>query len=163
MFLFQLSPYNRANRMNHIITGQIECRSNFCLPCRFFMSLFYHHIITIVSKLNSRIGMNAIINTVMARLIASCHAAVSCIYDRSHSKSCNVTLPDIKIRLYLSDICQCDNPFVLILFWEIRILNLQKCVVHFPRHSYIHKRSEQHFLLACIWWNLHVLIFRSFF
>ena len=150
MFLCQLSLYDRANCMNHMITRQIKRRGDLCLPCRFFLSLFYHHIIAIVSKLNSCIGMNAIINTIMAGLIAACHAAVGCIYDCSHSKSCNIALPDIKIRLCLPDICQCDNPFLLIFFRKVRILNLQKCMIHFLRHSYIHKRSEQYFLLACI-------------
>lgn len=60
--------------------------------------------------------MNAIINTVMARLITTCHAAVGCIYDCSHSKSCNIAPPDRKIRLYLPDICQCDNTLLLIFF-----------------------------------------------
>ena len=109
MFLCQLSLHNRTNCMNHMITGQIKRWSNLCLPCRFFMSLFYHHIIAIVSKLNSCISMNAIINTIMARLIAACHTAICRIYDCPHLKSCNIAPPDIKIRLCLPDICQCDN------------------------------------------------------
>ena len=139
MFLCQPSLYNRSNRMNHIITGQIKRRGDLCLPCRFFLSLFHHHIIAIVSKLDSCISMYTIINTVMTGLITSCHTAVGCIYDCSHLKSCNIALPDRKIRLYLPDICQCDNPFLLIFFRKVRILNLQKRIIHFSRHSYIHK------------------------
>ena len=142
MFLCQPSLHNWSNCMNHMLTRQIKRWRNLCLPCRFFMSLFYHHMIAIVSKLNSCTGMNTIINTIMTRLIATCHAAVGCIYDCSHFKSCNITLPDIQIRLHLPDICQCDNPFLLIFFRKIRILNLQKCRINFLRHSYIHKRSE---------------------
>ena len=111
MFLGQLSLHNRTNCANHMITGQIKRWGDLCLPCRFFMPLFYHHIIATVSKLNSCIG---IINTIMARLIVACHTTVGCIYDCSHSKSCNIALPDRKIRLYLPNICQCDNPLLLI-------------------------------------------------
>ena len=83
-----------------------------------------------------------VINTIMTRLIATCHAAVGCIYDCSHFKSCNITLPDRKIRMNLPDISQCNNPFLLIFFRKVCILNLQKCRINFLRHSYIHKRSE---------------------
>ena len=58
MFLCQLSLYDWTNCMNHMITEQIECRSNFCLTCRFFVSLFHHHIITIIPKLRKARTIN---------------------------------------------------------------------------------------------------------
>ena len=84
MLYRKLSPYNRSHGMYHIIAGQVKCRCDLRLSRGLLVALAQHQFITIVPQFDSRISMNTIINTVMARLITSGHTAVGSIYDGSH-------------------------------------------------------------------------------
>ena len=65
-----------------------------------FITLLFHQHCAVVAKLNPGIGVNAIINAVVARLIASSHTAVGGIDDGTDLEPCNVSLPDVKVVFY---------------------------------------------------------------
>ena len=79
----QFPTHDRANCMDHILTWQIKSRRYLSHSCRFFMPLLFHQVATVISKLDTGMGMDTIIYTIMAGLITACHAAVGCIHNRT--------------------------------------------------------------------------------
>ena len=53
---------DRPDRMQHIPTGQIKCRGNFCLSGRFGKALLFHQFLTGKPQLHARISVNGVIN-----------------------------------------------------------------------------------------------------
>lgn len=70
--------------MDDIIAWQIKCRRDLCLSGRLFVPLFFHQIAAVFAQLDSRVCMDAVVNTVVAWLVASRHSTVGGIYDCAH-------------------------------------------------------------------------------
>ena len=77
----QFPLHDGANRVDHIITGEIIGGRNLGLPGGFFKSLPLHDLSALQTELHPGIGVDAVINTVMARLVAAGHATICRIDD----------------------------------------------------------------------------------
>lgn len=81
----QFPLHDGANRVDHIITGEIIGGRNLGLPGGFFKSLPLHDLSALQTELHPGIGVDAVINTVMARLVAAGHATICRIDDSPQS------------------------------------------------------------------------------
>ena len=85
--------------MKNVITGKIECRGDFCVTGRLFVSLFLHDFRTNFSKLDSSKGVDAVVDAGVAGLPATSHSAVCGVYDCSHSQCCDVATPEVEVTV----------------------------------------------------------------
>ena len=95
VLLCKRAAYYRSYCVEHISARQIERRSDLSLPCRLLMALCFHYIRAGIAELHSRICMNAVVDAVVTRLVAACHAAVRGVYYSVASESGDVALPKV--------------------------------------------------------------------
>ena len=82
--------------------------------------------------------MDAVVNAVMARLVAAGHAAVGCIDDSSTFQRGNVSTPEIDFLLNGGQFGQAGNLLCCQFLLEIIVLYLQKSLTDGSRLTNIH-------------------------
>lgn len=149
--------------MKDIVAGKIIGFCNLSLTGWFFIPLFQHDPGTFQAKLNSRKGVDAVINTAVIRHIATGHSTVRRIDDSIALQCSNITLPEIDTFLHWFQIQQPCDRFSFCLFFQISILYRQKFRIGILRHADIHESTQQQLLLLFSCRNVHILIFRMLF
>lgn len=102
--------------------------------------------------------MNAVINTVMTRLVATGHPTVGSVYDRITAKCRDIPLPEIDAILYRLQIIKIRNTFFFRSLLQVFILNFKKILTDFSGHAYIEQAAEKSFLFPGLFRNFHVFI-----
>ena len=97
--LCQFALNDGADCVDHILAGQIVGGRNLRLPGRLLISLLLHDLCAGVPQLNPRIGMNAVVDAVVARLVAAGHPGIGRVDNGVAGQRCNIALPEIKARL----------------------------------------------------------------
>ena len=82
-----------ADRMNHVFTWQIVGLGDFGLTSRLLVVLLEHQMVAFFSQLNSRSGMDGVVDALVQRMEASQHLAVGGVDDGIHLEARNITLP----------------------------------------------------------------------
>ena len=91
----QFSPHDGAYGVNYIITGEVICGRDFCLSGGFLISLQLHNLSALQTELHPSKGVDAVVNAVMARLVAAGHATICRIDDGPTIQRSNVSTPEI--------------------------------------------------------------------
>ena len=86
----QLPLHDGPDGMDHMVAGKIVCGRDLGLSRRLLVSLLFHELSTSIPKLDACIGMDAIVDTAMAGLIAARHAGVCGVDDCVTDKRCDV-------------------------------------------------------------------------
>ena len=81
--------------MNYKFTWQIEGRGDFRLSSGFGIALFLHDLRTVIPQLNTGIGVDAVVDALVARIIAAGHAGIRSIDDGIHLQRSDIALPEI--------------------------------------------------------------------
>ncbi len=93
VFFCQPSADDRTDGVQHIVAGQIIGWCDFRLAGFFFVPLFLHQLRASCPKLNTRIGMNGIVDAAVARAETAEHLAVGGVDNGIAAKGGNITLP----------------------------------------------------------------------
>ena len=135
----QFPLHDGANRVDHIITGEIIGGRNLGLPGGFFKSLPIHDLSALQTELHPGIGVDAVINTVMARLVAAGHATICRIDDSPTIQRSNVSTPEIDSILKRGQFRQPGNLLCCQFSLQIGILHFKKSLADGSRMTNIHQ------------------------
>lgn len=98
MLLRQTPLHNGTHGMQYIFAGKVIAQRDLGLSRRLFISLPLHDFRAGVPKLNARIGMDAVVNAIIAGLIAPGHAGIGSIDNSVTAERRDVPLSEIDAR-----------------------------------------------------------------
>ena len=134
----QFSPHDGTYGVNYIITGEVICGRDFCLSGRLLIALLFHDLSTLQTELHPSIGVDAVINAVVARLVAAGHATICRIDDGSTIQRGNVSMPEIDSILKRGQFRQPGNLLCCQFSLQIGILHFKKSLADGSRMTNIH-------------------------
>ena len=135
MPLCQPSLNNGTYRVNHVSAREVERGRDLCLSCRFLESLLLHDSSADIAKLNSGIGMDAVVDAVVAGLIASGHVGIGGVDDGVAGKRRDVALLEKYSRHERFETVKLGNAFFADRFPEIFVLHPEKVFADLPRSA----------------------------
>ena len=91
----QFTPHHRANGVNHILTGQVISGRYFGAPGGLLKALLLHKLGAFPAKLYPGKGMDAVVDAVVAGLVAAGHTAVGGIDNGSAFQGGNISSPEV--------------------------------------------------------------------
>ena len=158
MPLRQPSVHDRADGVDHVPAGEIEPRRDLGLSGRLLVSLRGHDLGADVSQLHARVGVDAVVDAAVARLVAAGHAGVRRVHDRVAPECRNVALPEIDPRLDRHQTVDLRDSSFRDGFAQIVILNAEHFLIDRAGHADIHQPPQQLSLLRLIGRNLRAAI-----
>ena len=104
-----------------------------------FIALLFHNLSALQTELHPGIGVDAVINTVMARLVAAGHATICRIDDSPTIQRSNVSTPEIDSILKRGQFRQPGNLLCCQFSLQIGILHFKKSLADGSRMTNIHQ------------------------
>ncbi len=93
------AAYDRSDCVDDVFAGQIICRRDLRLSCRLIMSLLLHYLVAITPELDSRKGMDRVVDTAVTGTKAAEHLTVGGVDDSVTFQCGNISLPKIDMIL----------------------------------------------------------------
>ena len=135
----QFSPDDGAYGVDHILTGKIVGGGDLCLPGRFLIALLRHNLRALQTELYPGIGMDAVINAVVAGLVAAGQLRVSRIDDGPTFQGGNISTPEINSILNRMQVRQSGNLLRCQFSLQIGVLYIKKALADGPWMTDIHQ------------------------
>ena len=119
-----------------------------------------HLLMAFGAELDTRIGVDTVVDAAVAGLETAQHPGVGGVYDRVHGKAGDVSLPEgqlIRKRLFAAE-ALCDrrntikthDPSLLRPFLQVLVLDQQGLLRHGTRHADVHQGTQEPLFALCV-------------
>ena len=118
--------YDRTHGVDHIFARQVISGCNLRLSCRLLVTLHLHKLITGVTELYARVGVDGVVDAAVTGIEAAEHLRVGGVDDGVAFQRGDVTLPEIDTLLHRFQVGDIGDAFARSFFLQILILHTQE-------------------------------------